>query len=95
MSTYHDRPARREPSCAIWGLFLMLLLAALIGIAVWRFWPIGGGGLNPEAQPRPVAARGDLSELEKANIEVYQKMAPSVVHVTNLAEARGFSLNLQ
>jgi S1-C subfamily serine protease len=94
MSNYYERPAQREPSCAASGLFLILLLTVLIGVAVWRFWP-AGTGLNPEAQPRPVAARGSLSEMEKANIEVYQKRSPSVVHVTNLTEGRGLSLNLQ
>ena len=95
MSNYYERPARREPSCAISGLLLVFLLAALVGLAVCRFWP-AGTGLNPQAEPRPVAARGDLSELEKANIEIYERLSPSVVHVTNLVEGRGpFSLNIQ
>jgi S1-C subfamily serine protease len=95
MSNYNDRPTQRQPSGAFAGLFLILLLAALIGFAVWRFWPVAGNGLNPAAEPQPVAPRGSLSEVERQNIEVYQQMAPSVVHVTNLVEGRGFSLNLQ
>jgi S1-C subfamily serine protease len=96
MSTYYERPVQREPSCAASGLLLILLLAALIGLAVWRFWPAGAGtGLNPQAEPRPVAARGDLSGIEQENIDVYKKMSPCVVHVDNLVEGRGFSLNLQ
>ncbi|MEM7448549.1 MAG: trypsin-like peptidase domain-containing protein [Myxococcota bacterium] len=35
--------------------------------------------------PRPVAPRGDLSELEQNTIEVFRGAYPSVVHITTLA----------
>jgi S1-C subfamily serine protease len=76
------------------GPFLILL--ALGGLLVWRFWPHGTTGLDPTAQPVPVMARGDLAADEKATIEIYEHGAPSSVHVTNLAERRGyFSLDVQ
>ena len=37
----------------------------------------------PTAQPRPVAARGDLAEDEKATINVYQNAKDSVVHISS------------
>jgi S1-C subfamily serine protease len=45
------------------------------------------------AQPRPVAARGKLSELEESRIAVYKQTRPSVVHITTLESSGGFSLN--
>jgi len=74
----------------------MLLLIGVAFLLVWWFQPWAKVGLNPDAQPRPVTARGDLSEMEKMNISIYEAAAPSVVHVTNLASAGGqFSLNAQ
>jgi S1-C subfamily serine protease len=42
------------------------------------------------AQPRAVEARGDLAADERATIELFDRVAPSVVHITNLALRRGF-----
>src|SRR5438045_2107230 len=84
----YDRP-RHGPS--VWPL---LLLAVLLAAVVWRFWPWDhGSGLNPNATPRPVTARGDLAEDEKATIELYKNAAPSVVHVTRIAEQVDYSGN--
>jgi S1-C subfamily serine protease len=95
MPTYYEREPRPSPvvSCLVPFLGLMTLAVAL----VWWFWPFGASsGLDPNAQPRPVVARGDLAEAEKSNIEVYEKVSPSVVHVTNLSDGgRGLSLNVQ
>src|SRR5262249_42233826 len=96
MAGYNDYryyPPRRS----VWGsLWPFLLLIVLGGALFWRFWPRGTApGLDRNAEPRPVAARGDLAEDEKATIELYKQTAPSVVHVTRLAERRDFSLNIQ
>src|SRR5947209_9883034 len=90
MASYEDRPVAHSP----WGgcvvLLVLLVLAAAGGIALWWFWPDhSGSGVNPNAEPRPVAARGDLSEMEKANIEIYKQAAPCLVQVTNLAKQPG------
>jgi S1-C subfamily serine protease len=45
------------------------------------------------AQPRPVTARGKLSDLEESRIEVYKQTRPSVVHITTLESSGTFSLN--
>jgi len=75
--------------------FLLLLVLAC-GL-VWWFWPArAGSGLDPNAQPRPVTARGTLSEAEQQNIDVYERVSPSVVHVINLSDNGGaLSLNAQ
>src|SRR5207244_1142577 len=42
------------------------------------------------------AARGDLSALEKTNIDIYEQVSPSLVQVTNLAERNSlFGLDVQ
>jgi S1-C subfamily serine protease len=73
-----------------------LALAAAGGAALWWLWP-ARGRLNPHAEPRPVAARGSLSESEKANIEIYEQASRSLVQVTNLAQQSAglFGLNAQ
>ncbi|HEV3386252.1 MAG TPA: trypsin-like peptidase domain-containing protein, partial [Gemmata sp.] len=77
-------------------LILTFLLAGSVALIAWWVQPWRKIGLNTDAQPRPVAARGELSEQEKMNISIYETASPSVVHVTNLA-TRGsqFSLNVQ
>ena len=46
--------------------------------------------------PREVTPRGDLSEIEKTNIDIYKKAKPSVVHITSIALERDeWSLNVQ
>src|SRR5208283_5155042 len=97
MSSYDDRPANHHPVAACLSILVLFgMLGVAIGLLAWRFWPWQSSGLNPNAQPRPVAARGDLSEEEKANIQIYVQTSPSVAHVTNLvAGGRGLSLNIQ
>ena len=54
----------------------------------------GSALLNPTAEPRAVVARGNLTEDEKANIEVFKEASPSVVYITTSDVARDFfSLN--
>src|SRR6516162_161206 len=86
MSMYNGRSeSRHSPMGCIWPL---LFLAAAIAFLFWWFWRPLGNGLNPQAQPRPVVARGDLTEVEKTNIAIYEAAYPAVVHVTNVAEER-------
>ncbi len=48
------------------------------------------------AQPRAVAPRGALTADEQANVDVFRKASPSVVHITTLAAQRDvFNLNVQ
>ena len=48
-----------------------------------------------DAQPRAVTPRGALSPDEQANIELFRRTSPSVVHITTLATERDlFSMNV-
>jgi S1-C subfamily serine protease len=98
MSTNYDRRPSGAPILVVLLPLLLLLAVVVLGVFAWRLlWPHGtGNGLNPDAQPRPVAARGALSPLEDMNIEIYKNCSPSVVHVTNLTLASGpLGLNVQ
>jgi len=49
-----------------------------------------------DAVPRAVAARGPLAADELANLEIFRKASPSVVHITALGAQRDlFSMNVQ
>ena len=66
---------------------LPLLCVVLLTALIFRAWQ---GGSEPEAnaKPRPVTARGSLSEEEKSNIAIYAQASPSLVQVTNLTVRR-------
>ncbi|MGC1276461.1 MAG: trypsin-like peptidase domain-containing protein [Planctomycetaceae bacterium] len=50
---------------------------------------------DPDAEPRVVAARGDLAADEQATIELFQTARDSVVHITNVGVVQDrFSTNL-
>jgi S1-C subfamily serine protease len=104
MSTYNPyspqyAPQRRRP---LWPLLLLLVLAGVLGFLLldkglgWRLWPHHKADLGPDETPRPIAARGSLTQTEDTTIAIYKEIAPCVVHVTNLAERRDFfNLNVQ
>ena len=88
-----ERHPRREP--ASYSFWPILLLAVLVGLLVWRFWPFGAEtGRDAAAEPRPVAARGDLAQDEKATIELFKTVSPSVVHITSFATRRTLDLDV-
>jgi len=72
------------------------LILALILLGLW--WISDRGEIpkyDKKAQPRVVAARGDLAEDEKNTIEVFQATSPSVVYITSIEVRRSlFSLNV-
>ncbi len=81
-------------------LWLNLVLLGVIGaFVVWAFWtlvPKPWRDLNPAALERPVAARGDLAEIEKTTIEIFHRASPSVVHITTLVNAtQPYSFDVQ
>jgi S1-C subfamily serine protease len=75
---------------------LVLFLLILAGVA-YLVWPTGRpGGLLPDAQPRAITARGDLTRDEQGTIALFKAVSPAVVHVTNLGMQRvGFTLKVQ
>lgn len=68
-----------------------MALGATVGLACAQPLP----GRN-EASPRPVSPRGPLLAEEQAQIDVFRRTSPSVVHITTLEVQRDFfSLNVQ
>jgi len=62
-------------------LALVFLLLAGIALGYWlRPWLA-----TPDTTPRPVTARGDLAEDEKATIALFERISPSVVFITTMA----------
>ena len=58
---------------------LLIVVAALLyrsGVS------IGPALHDPDAAPRPVAARGDLSDAETTQIEIFRQASPAVVNIT-------------
>jgi S1-C subfamily serine protease len=96
MSIYSQRRPDEPSSSAVPVVLLLLALLVLAcgGLLYWLF-------LRPHGSEAPVPVRavtpaGNLSGLEQQNIEVYDKVSPSVVHVTNIAERNNpFTLNVQ
>jgi S1-C subfamily serine protease len=81
-------------------LGLNAILLVLVGaLALWIAWsvvPKPWRDLDPDAVERPVAARGDLADIEQTTIEIFRTVSPSVVHITTLVTAAGpFSLDVQ
>ena len=90
-------PRRQRGSPWLAALLLLVVIAAAVLIGVFlRQW-IGSWGSSPaDALPRAVTPRGDLMDLEKTTINIYNSAKPSVVHVTALTEqADAFGLNVQ
>jgi S1-C subfamily serine protease len=89
-------PARTTPLVPVVSL-LAAVIVVFGGLALWagyRHW--NDSGLDPSAQPRPVVARGELSEWEKTNIKIYKENRPSVVHITTLSvRSDALRLNVQ
>ncbi|MDQ7784026.1 MAG: trypsin-like peptidase domain-containing protein [Desulfomonilaceae bacterium] len=75
-----------------WVVILLLLFVAIL---IWRsspFWPFLP---QPSAEPRTVTPRGNLSDAEESNIEIFRKASPSVVHITTTeVHTRWFSLEV-
>ncbi len=57
------------------GIALVIFIIAWIGDRFVRPW------LLTTDEARPVTARGDLSEAERQNIEIFERSAPSVVYI--------------
>ena len=71
-----DSPSSRaRPGVSVNGS-LVMMLAILVLVLVYRDFT---------RQERPIVARGDLAADEAATIELFKNIAPSVVHVDNVA----------
>jgi len=77
-------PPRTRASQTVYVLLSVLLLA-VAGLLVWAVLdrsrvqaPV------PSNDPRAVIPRGDLAANEKATIELFREVSPSVVHITSI-----------
>jgi 2-alkenal reductase len=68
------------------------LLLAILLLAAFVAEPYIARLFYAEEAPRTVAPRGDLAPLERANIELFERAAPSVVHVFAQSRASRQSL---
>lgn len=77
------------------ALVLVLSLAAGIGLGVYAMRMFTDHSVAPPVT-RPITPRGDLAEEEKANIELFRSISPSVVYITTLQQRIDFgSRNVQ
>lgn len=72
------------------GRLIWFVLAAIMLVLLWRYWPDirGSRSTDPNAAPRTVAARGDLAADEKSTIEIFERSRDSVVYITTKALVR-------
>jgi len=69
-------------------LFAWLLLALFV---VWQIFPwLEQQFFRQMAEPRAIAARGDLAEDEKATIAIFENASPSVVFITTRQRVRDY-----
>ena len=93
MERYDDyRGTGRPASVSGWLVALLLIVVAILLFTKVDFRR--GALHDPDARPRLVDARGDLSPLENSTIELFRTASPSVVHIVsaNLQDG-GFNLN--
>ena len=90
---FERRPVEREPAFSLTYPRLTLVVLLLLGL--WVGWvglslfdPVLGPLHNPDAELRPVVARGDLAADELNTIELFEATSPSVV---NLATQRAIT----
>ena len=86
----YQQPIPRR-SGSPWALVLLVLifgglLGWLISRAVWNHEAATIG-----AEPRPVTPRGDLSDVEKTNVQIFKQTNPSVVFINTTAERMTFT----
>jgi S1-C subfamily serine protease len=79
----HDAHLRPAPGRPLRPLLALAAATLLLVPSCRRLRPEA-----PAAEPRPVAARGDLAADEKATIELFRQASPSVVFITTLARRR-------
>src|SRR5262245_27686340 len=90
---YQPQQPRRQPGVYVWPLLIGLVILLVV---VWRLWPSRGASLDPEYKLRDITPAGNLSDAEKAIIQLYRNSAPSVVNVASSQLVRNrFNYNVQ
>ncbi len=89
MTWDYPPPPRSRVGCRPVVLLVVLVAVTTAGLVVtWdrlRPWLTP---LRSAAAPKPVVPRGNLAEDERATIEIFERMSPACVYITNLAVQR-------
>ncbi len=88
-TTADDEPAVAHSSGGGW--LILALLVVVFALLIDRF---RSEAVNPNQGRRAVTPRGDLSQVEKTQIEIFNESSPSVVHITTatLRQSSNFSV---
>jgi len=82
-------PARGTRAPARTNDWLVAVLLILVAVLLFRMTDGGSTLLNdPDAAAKPPEARGELLFEERTNINIFRKVRPSVVQITNLSRRR-------
>src|SRR5919109_1859094 len=91
MPVLNDPQQRPTAPASRWRFWFALAL--IVGL-VWLLGTRQRGSMrDPDAVPRAVTPRGDLAADERATIDLFRAVSPSVVYITTLTRDI-FSLNL-
>ncbi|MCB9881451.1 MAG: trypsin-like peptidase domain-containing protein [Planctomycetes bacterium] len=85
---YDIRPYGGPPRPARANFLLALLVLGLGTWVAYLLWDIWFPGAAPRAHPRPVVERGELFDLEKRTVELFEDARGSVVSVTRYTGLR-------
>jgi S1-C subfamily serine protease len=95
MSSYEPYPPYQPRPTSGLTRWLPLLVIALSLLLVLQAWlPRWMEASRPAAEPRPVTARGDLAEDERATVKLFQEASKSVVFITTTQVGRDFFFNI-
>jgi 2-alkenal reductase len=72
----------------------LVVVGLLVLLAILVVQPYVDRFLFSATEPRPIEPRGKLADVERATIEIFQRVAPSVVHIAGRAEENILSSSL-
>ncbi len=94
----YNRSSERYPRPSFLGNLPFLVIIFLGILICWWIFFHREKVYDSGAEPRPIVPRGDLAADEQGTIELFERISPSVVHITTTAlfmERDFFSTNVQ
>src|SRR5690606_40653491 len=82
MAAEEQNQATGPQQAGVSGWIVVALLIVIAALLYKYAVPIQSDLHDPNAAPRSITARGDQSEIEKSQNEIFQQAAPSVVNIT-------------
>jgi S1-C subfamily serine protease len=87
-SSYHNQNEKKG------SLLRLIIILSVIAAVLW-YMSSPRSLYDPEAEPKPVTARGDLAADEQNTIDLFESTSTSVVYITSIELRRSlFSLNV-